>query len=588
MRSGIADARLGPFENLATNPLFARAVAGSTIVRRNLVPSPNLTASAFRYVNAIGGSFTLPTANPSPRQLLDLGGPTGYARVDWGEAPTASPAALGAGSVAGGATGTAGRMPVTPGATYALSAFGAAGFKLGAGIRLDVNWYGVDHNLVASSGGAIVPNQPDEWMRVSRILTAPSSAVSVSFRLSFSGPQVGANSWIGAGGFLMERLPAVLPFFDGATLDDSGIAYSYEGAEGASVSLAKAAVVEVARNCIFNPMAVPGGDAAVFSAAGAPSSSGFATVDGYTAYQFTPTAAGDRMFAIATSARAPAGTYYPKVLVKASAGASFQVEHLTSNGSNPAAGVTRLNVTGTGSFQLVELPPVTVGASEGVRLGVRFAGGALDPIYGTRWSLATADVHIDGGSTVDADLTPGWAGAENASASALWGILADGVSYAANQAVAYLSWAAARSGLLGYRFRLAITGPIALPVSSVALEAGKVYTLLVRARANTRPVLVRPRIRSSDAGADPQTSLTPGTWVEFRYTAAAGSGSNTSQTGLVIPTSTSGHRIGDLIDIDDVCIIPGVYTGPFPNADRLNWRGPVNASAQVFYPRLSV
>ncbi|HWO52296.1 MAG TPA: hypothetical protein VNN23_11900 [Ornithinibacter sp.] len=170
--------------------------------------------------------------------------------------------------------------------------------------------------------------------------------------------------------------------------------------------------------------------------------------------------------------------------------------------------------------------------------------------------------YFDGASVAAGDFTTAWVGTAHASASVQYALdVPDVTAPSATVAVKYVTTDRPYFGTKAMRTRLLASGPtgVGLTVAAFTPTVGTTYTLLGRVRANSRDQTFTPRVGS--ATGTPFIA-TMGVWTEFRLTVTATNASS-GQTGLLIPTNSMGHQYGDTVDIDQVLLVDGAYTGPY-------------------------
>jgi len=478
------------------------------------------------------------------------------------------------------------------------------------------------------SRGAAVPSVAAQFPNV-----AGSHTVRITFTVPAGGNldlRLGHGGLRGSGNLYLERLTLVEgvdagPHFDGDTIDSTGIAYSWESTAHGSASVGRAAVVEVRRNLAPNPLAVTGGTSYfaqtpggytvtnAFVAGSGPngeSASALTVASSDGSSQAFRTRIGGSSSSIWTApgggvASAQVALSFDLWVPAALAGKQMSVEIPvvdptgTGNFQNsyrftPVAGWTRvafaLEVTPRNtqaSIASIQTPQLVTGSAVGA------VGDVMARITNVTFELASSvGSSFSGAMSLEADLFPAWTGTENASPSVLQGLRTSQVIVTSSQTTGYLSWDRPERGATVFRSILNTTSNAAIAVGDSSLLAslveGRTYTILLRARANTRPTQVRPRIRNSDLGTPGNTILPIGVWTTFRLTVVAGSGT-AAQTGLLVVTASSGsHQIGDVIDVDRVTVVEGDYKGPYVDGDFRDavWRGTPHASTSIGYPQL--
>lgn len=585
--------------NLATNPSFERAVAGSTVVRRNLAVDPRGTTlsigSGPRIANSrwsTDGSYSLVTGL--------TGIPSG---ITTAVAFTVSTARAGHGfdladNPEGGGGALNRMIPVVPGEAVTISVWVR---KSGASIPLYITTRATDSAGAWIVGTVVnstdVASAAGSWIRVSVTRTAPAGAayIAAALRGSTTADNVG-DVWMGTG-LLVEKRPALLPYFDGSTTDSTGIAYSWEGTADASASVAKAAVTEVRRNRHPNPQA----DAAWVSQPGTGGAATDTFENGLRKSTWTTEATGGnaRVYTGIPITAVPGETLTISVDVAASGGqvtlladwlvGSTWVALNTSPVVTPSASTaapSRLSFTvtapasGIDNLRLYVRWTATASASPGNWIA---AGRAL---VETGSTLAS---YLDGNVTPDADLTPAWTGAENASASVLYGTCVENTpALPGGGRIVFYSWARscvrADSSVNPNTANGILVG--ATPVySQWEMVAGKTYTVLAK--------LILPVPQSGDYPAsrriftlntaDGQSAQAPNMagehWVRFIFT------STSSQNTVRLAQAPAGESIY----WDQLLVVEGSYTGPYFDGDSpstsnevlYRWVGAPNASASV-------
>ena len=397
------------------------------------------------------------------------------------------------------------------------------------------------------------------------------------------------------------------PVFTGDTIDNTGIAYSWESTAHESQSLARASVAEVRRNLFPDPQCASttgwsvqnsgGGASALTSETGS-------TPVGSTFIRSTITAEPGSWARIqrSTGGIVAGLTYSRSIWMRASiSGRTLELrgQWADSTGANlgevPGSATVssvagewhRLEAVGVAPAGAATLRVLIDSRNTGSAAGTTFdvAGGLVEQSTGV-------GAFFSGVSSPDPDLIPAWTSAENNSASILQGVRANQVIVTSSQTTGYLSSDQPERGASVFRSVLNTTSNAAIAVGDGSLLGslveGRIYTILMRARANTRPTQVRPRIRNSDLGTPGNIILPVGVWTTFRLTVAAGSGT-AAQTGLLVVTASSGsHQIGDVIDVDRVTIVEGEHQGPYIDGDIPGciWRGTPHASTSIGYPHL--
>ncbi|MEV5068860.1 hypothetical protein MRBLMI12_000416 [Microbacterium sp. LMI12-1-1.1] len=588
MRSEIGDCRLAPVENLATNPSFTRAVAGTTIVRRNHHPNPTLAVDRTGWV---GGAGTLTT-----------GVEAGYG--SYGEVTSTGTAAFAANGV-----GTAGAslIAVKPGEVWSFGADvwtpDAATALASRLVYMRVTWY--DSTPVATGGqmtgsatastlttarrritleGVVVPTGT-AYARVDVYVWNPGTPAS-GHVLRFSRVQA-------------ERRPTLLPYFDGSTVDNSGIAYSWEGASSLSASIAKAAVVEVRRNYVRTPNLSTALTGWTVAASATP----------------TPVADGVRLNFTAEQT-AGAGAFYRTngSDVPMAPGEVWSVTMKVRNDGASAVGM-RASIGGTNSTSNGPIVSIAPGATEALtvttsalpadttagrpvlRTGTVIPAGAVLTVLDgmTMEKAPVAGAPFTGELTPDADLTPAWTSTANASESVLYGVRmidANSVNGAGGDLTAWRAYDPA----VGYYGRFEImSNPGSYRYVRIApgqfgqIKAGSRITILAQVRTPPRDTsgLFGWGIRNGQGLPSPQTSRGPTTtswaWVRVAIPIVQ------DGTGDLMIYLDGFNGTDKRLDIADVLAVNSAYPGPYIDGDMPGciWRGTPHASTSAGYPRLA-
>lgn len=447
MRSELLDRRLGPFENLTTNPRLKRCVAGSTVFKRNLVTNPI-------FARAVSGTDVV------RRNLFSRPNPvttTGWTKVN-GEvesvADSSNPLALSHvlkhSAISAFASGSRVYWQIENlivGATYTFSGYvkadasGAWALRSATSTNADNFTTGDFHS---GSG---------EWERLHVTFVAVASTHYVQVR---RGGNATAIEEILSTGFMIEQRPTMLPFFSGDTPDALGFDYSWEGTAGASTSVIKTAAVEVDRNYSPDPMLTR--NPALYS-----NGSGSVIVeqsslnvhnDGYS-YKLTKVNSSYYGYARPTGAL-PGGEVTSGQAVIVENGVTFRFGFWAW-----ASVATNINVARRGTFSYqagvkalnagwnyVEVSQVGDGVNSiAWDVGFEAATGTvgaevyISAFRSYKGVSRGSSYYFHGSMTPDADLMPAWLGTVNASASVLRGIRVQGIS----------SSAATQVPVMGYR-----------------------------------------------------------------------------------------------------------------------------------------
>lgn len=421
MRAAIRDGRASPVENLMRNPRFRRARPGTSIVRRNRATIPRAT-TAWDITIGTNGAATGSIEN-------------GLRKAVWTAAPTAGNARIGAGQ----------NVSVIAGEVITVS--------------LDVAAAGGASNLLVDmidAGGTFVSLVTSPGVVQSSSTLAPSR-VSVTFRVplnvtrlrvyhrwtALGSAQPGA--WLAAGNLLAEARGVALPFFDGATVDDSGFAYSYEGATNASESVARAQVTTVRTNLAGQPIS----DRATSTAGyGVANGATIAFVSGAEGIRVTAPAGGVKDSGVAltsgiNNALVYAGrTYTYSVDVTGEVADSWRLSAQgawASGAVTTSSGVTAIGVGETKRLWLTITPTANgVTALFLLRNDASIASQArIRRVLFEETTLVLP--YFDGDTTPDADLAPSWLGTVGVSQAVLSGVTPAGATSNQGNRLSYLS-----------------------------------------------------------------------------------------------------------------------------------------------------
>ena len=615
-------------KNLAANPRYHRASSGTNVMRRNLAAYPlgiavNAPAGA---AGVFTGRWAGSTGGVAAHSIVTgaTDGPDGitqYFRKVWSASPIIN-ADTGVNlSNATGNTGThVGGFPVDPSLTYTVSAYvrATAKNKIGGGIQV---WFrDVDGNYITASAKSS-PNvaMPEgEWMRGSLTFTPPPTAVTVGMVLDVDGGDVWLPGEIlDVTGVLVEALPALLPYFDGSTVDDTGVLYEWEGAANASPSTAKSAAVEVRRNIAPFPRMGAGATISAWTPGGTSEQSDLTGISGplgiatakRTTILTTATGLGEPIQTNAsgfTSGKQVCGSAY----VRVSHGGNYQIAlHFLASGST----------TITTKFgPMVELPAnewvrVSTGVTtvpEGtsyVRLAIRTAASTL-PQAGRTYDMTGVLLeeypalgnYFDGWLTPDADLCPAWTGAAGGSPSILRGVAANGVALSAAYGGRVI-----RSWLGGVRLISHTAAPTSESMfigvggfsSASVMLPGRTYTAFAQLRIDAPfpevgPSGLRVGIRTGGGTTATTLAMSPPApneagvhIVRVTTTIDAGAGYSLVQCNQYIAAG-GGEAVWEW-----VAVVEGVYNGPFFDGDTVDasWDGAPHAStSEKPLPALSV
>lgn len=208
---------------------------GSTLpmVRRNLSVSP--AANRFTSTTEAGWSTNRwfgSTGGTGVHNIISMAtdGPVGittYARKSWTGAP-----------INNGATGYgAGQFETSEGKTYAFSAYLRAFSETLKQGTVRLTWRKADGTIVDDTVSPLVNMPNGEWVRLTRVATAPVGSVRVSVAMDINGGVAwSVGDRLDATGLLVEESNVIGDYFDGDSLAKNGIATAWMGAVGNSVS----------------------------------------------------------------------------------------------------------------------------------------------------------------------------------------------------------------------------------------------------------------------------------------------------------------------------------------------------------------
>lgn len=597
LRSENRDERLGPFENKAPNPLFARALAGTTAVRRNLFRNP--IPVAYAGISAA---------------RLSLTDPGGFARGAVNDTNITSNAQR------------IGPMPST--AVNGALAAPYRTYTMSAEVRTErphdyrfnaLVWDGSAMSSLAG-GVAIFAGAGTEWVRVWKTVTTGAGAQRIGFEVGMAdtNPRVLGETF-DIRNILIEERPGLLPFFfGGSSAGDLGVAYSWDAAANSSDSIARAGVAEVWRNYHRNP----GGRNVT-------GQTEFSTWVGQGTNTATSTYGADAPWAKSgksvritwNTVDSPSTGDIAPVVSQATPDTVFTVEYdivssRTGNiSSNPA--YAGQGVVTTIARSHVATSTITAGVPQhrwatftadalAISAGaVRIPNSLYDKVPGDYLEVSNivlypgpkraTDVWFDGYNTNDADLTPAWVGAPDASHSVLYAVRADGTSGNAQTQIVW-AWATntvrslptTTSQDTAVRYNGEFNG------FQFGMLPGRTYTIMTRVRvlaAQTNPAGLARRIvtyywngANHVAATSAAAPNVPGVY-ELRYVWTVPPTASQSFVRLY-----DGGAVADTgkIAFDRMQIVEGSYDGPFFTGDdrACSWRGAAHASASVGYPAL--
>lgn len=587
MRTRNLDSRTGPVENLLPNPSMERIQAGTSVVRRNLFPNPIPTT----YVSTIGGA------------RISLSNGDGFVRAAVTDTLQVSNAQRIGPLPSNGTLGA----PAVPGRVYTMSAE-VRTERLHEFRFNSLSWDGSNMSSMAAGASTFANTKAGEWTRVWKTVTAGVGVQRVGFEVGLSDVNARVmGETFDIRNILIEERPALLPFFHGGTANTNGVAYSWDGGANASISSARAFLQETRRNFCLNPSAASASLANVIFGGNSGGTVARSTTEGRTdstsfAYTAGSTAGSDKGPQIYMVGLTAGKTYTTSAWVKASG-------LFTPNG-------LRVGVY-WGSWLGVSAYTTVVGAW--VRVSITFtvpaSGGNGSMVVGapqvggqTGADLLIDDIlveesgvlleYFDGSNTPDADMTPSWTGAVDASPSILSCALvnrlggmnivrAASFQYPGELRVINLNTASdscARIDLLPY------------------VREGYTYTILAKLKirqlhsAAIAPIQGTQRrslfLDISGGGGNTRgfgaTNPSPNVVGEYihrvTFTVPAVNGSPVTGLGARL---YNGGALGDAsMYWDEAMLVPGDYTGPYIDGDRrgCSWRDLAHDSGSVGYP----
>lgn len=281
-------------------------------------------------------------------------------------------------------------------------------------------------------------------------------------------------------------------------------------------------------------------------------------------------------------------TYTGSAWVKGESGKQIylELEERTAGGAVVGTAYTS-PITATGSWQ--RLSTSRTFGSTGVTARLRIATNTANhTIYVDAAMVEASPIvqdYFDGSIvSADADLTNSWTGTAHASTSVMRGVqVRTTATGTAGQKIDYQTVSSPAAGSKAYRAYLITTAAIGIAPQDFTVTSGSTYTLFMKVRANNRNQFVTPRLQST-LGAG--VTLTQGVWTTIKQTIVAGGGTS-AFTGLLIAAS-SGHQVGDTIDIDSMMIVQGAYTGDYFDGNSTDsgnttyaWTGTANSSTST-------
>lgn len=610
MRAARCDPRVGPVLNIMTNPSFERAVAGAVAVRKNLAAyNTRAQTAAFNLaVNNASGLSDNRWFGPSgagTRERFASGGPTvdlqAFLRKTWTTVPTSRGVDVGPSLTRGFGAGTVsaiGGIPVTAGRTYTISVYSRYSEDRFCSIR--VNFKDASGNPVVNNlDGSVIRPAAGTWARPTLTVTAPVTGFMEAIEYDNPVNTQSVGTYLDMTGLLIEERPGILPYFDGATTDNSGIAYAWDGTAGASSSSARAATAEVRKNFCFRPL----GPASPIN-----------TITGYSAVNGAAVSADPSNVGVIVDCSGGTVTDAGLSLNGVIADPGIVTVTASMDVTGITAGAWKVSAQGPWVSGNTSSAYVAVGVGETKRLSLTFttiATGVSRALYLLRGPTAggsekarvskvlleiqpVALPFFDGTVTPDADLTPSWQNTADSTTSILSGVhlglqayggtpirsYGDGVTPASARFISRTNAASAEAMFFAFG-----------GFSSLILAPGKTYTILAKVRL------------SAPLTATDSRSLR--VWLRWSGTVNGSSASTAAPNAAgstvlrLVATVPSSGVVGTMVQLnhwaaagggdtywDEVAIIEGVYTGPYLDGDMPNcvWRGTPHASPSVGYP----
>lgn len=620
MRSELLDRRLGPFENLATNPRLKRCVAGSTVFKRNLATNP-IFARAVSGTNIVRRNLC---TNPVPTELNTVG--YGFSAPGWSVIDSDQP--LLPSTFVGYEDWTPPQYAhltysvsgLIVGATYTASLWAIAGV-LGMQMRVSPASNLSGANTATTSVGVV-----NELVRYKITFVATATTIYVGLFSTSVSPGSGV---VGMTGILVEQRPTVLPYFDGDTPDELGFTYEWEGTPGASTSVIKTASVEVRRNFVPAPRGSTGlqgtNTAHTTVDSGGPDAGSFGRLTFTSARSVTngndlvlfglPAWGGQTLASVLPVL--PSTTYTASVYVRSSRATTVRLQVQSIAGDTGGVAPTpdrsgdvvltpgqwsRLSVTFTTPATGMPAARLDIDAATSTSF---LSGDTLDVTMFLVEQVSAVLPYFDGSMTPDADLMPAWTGTANASESILRGISPKN-TYIMNNAKVYLRPSDNSLRITSTAGPLQLEGWMALAGSANTLSGlnvtfipGRTYTAIVKVKpngANTYPWANTAKLnlaQNSIAGWTGSTGPYSDTTIdlsggvqEIRYTFTISANS----IWAILRLSGSGHISNPPVDVLSFALIEnGAYSGPIFHGDTdpgdtgivYEWEGTEHDSASV-------
>jgi len=559
----------GTKTNLAINPSFETATAGTTVVRTNFCTNPSFEVDSVGFESYNAGTIARSTADKY----------SGVASL----LVTAAASSQGVIYTAQNVLATS--SPVT----WSVRVKGPAGLVLDMSGRPE----SAARAYISEGNGNIVHTLNGEWQ-------------SVTGTWSHNGQPFYPNVQFvarGVGTFyiddlLVEQTDQLRPYFDGSTPDALGFDYGWTGVVGASTSTAKAAVVEVRRNLAVNPNFETN-----LTGWGASSVNITLTRDLTTAKSGTASAKAEIVTAAvigdlntfgSSTPAAPGEVFTASAHVKASASGNMRVTLEFRDAGNVIVGSVASVVLLTGGAGFVRMPVTATAPASTATLFMRVGVDAVSPV-GFMWWVDDAQIekspvlgtYFDGSTPSAGDLINNWAGTADASASVRSGV-----------AAGYVAGGASVAGIQSFRWGKSGARSLRqIPISDLAsaahtripgeFVAGRTYTVLATSRLDA-PITGTSRLwltaRQSGgtviAGGFPAPNVAGEHPHRLTFTAGA-------STDMIWLEHGGLAGSGDLW-WDDILIVEGAYTGGYFDGDTPSnglttyaWTGTAEASTST-------
>lgn len=577
---------LGPlYTNLATNPSFETAAAGTDVVRTNLVINPSAEADASQWTGVVNCAVARSTA-------ASFSGSASIAMTASGSTDV---------QAAASGSGTSG-IPVTAGSPYTFSVYiSSATVSRAAFTRLV--WYNSAGTLVSFVDGSSSATQVGTFSRRSITSTAPATAAYVQLRIFFPSSAPSEVHYLDAA--LFEKSSTLGDYFDGSTPDALGIDYGWTGAANASTSTAKASTVTVRTNLASSPAGTNptahttniGPCALSLGVEGPVGASGFyrltmtgtSIATGYSTYGHpTVSAIGENILFTGSlyvrSSRAT--TMRANLRSFTTGGTALGSDILGPDVAIPANTWTRLSATTT------TLPTTTY-----VEVRARLTSTATALVSGDTLDISAVLIeassilqdYFDGSTAAAGDFTYAWTGAANASTSVQRGVGVVGVTDDA-QAVSFSSAEWFSTGSKSLRLSARGSSTSSNTYISLPTTIGASYTALIKMRlgspltgtlqANSRKLRMFNNTATVLLGEAQGGNVAGVQNLLVHFTAT------TTTTRAYLWNGASAGN-GD-VWWDDFLLVEGTYTGSYfdgstVDTDRIvySWTGTADASTST-------